>query len=267
MKITRAIGLRGRRARAGRGHPRPARPADRNIRPTPAPMLSARRTSASIPERRRRAQHHPPPTRPRTSTRRRWRKPFAVTSRRRSSWPFRPTRISSWPRSRAVAATSPAAASVHVRTAQAALRQDGREQPELGGEILGDGGMVVHVVAAKVGEAGCRQAQSVEASLVQSVAGGLERSVGHAFAGQPVEHAVEGYRVGRGQAAIGSPAPETIPMVPTLAASYPAAAKIWRVKGRDGGLAARAGNRDQTFRLAWMNRAAIRASSRRHRRP
>ncbi len=62
--------------------------------------------------------------------------------------------------------------------------------------------MIVHVVAAEIGEAGGGEPDAVEAALVEAVAGGLHRRMGDALAGEPVELGVERDRVGRRQAAV-----------------------------------------------------------------
>ena len=73
---------------------------------------------------------------------------------------------------------------VHVDDRGARLRQNLRKQPELGGKVVGDRGVIVHVVAAEIGEAGRRDADAVETSLVEPVARGFERGVRDAFASQ-----------------------------------------------------------------------------------
>ena len=66
---------------------------------------------------------------------------------------------------------------VHVDDRGATRREDRGEQAELGGEIVVDRRVVVHVVAAEIGEGGGGEAEAVEPALVEPVARGLDRGV------------------------------------------------------------------------------------------
>ena len=123
--------------------------------------------------------------RPKASMRRRWRKPFGTISTMRSSRPARPVRIRVWPRRVAAATTVGGAVAVHVDDRRPARGQDRGEEAELGGEIVRDGRMVVHVVAAEIGEAGGRNAETIEPALVEPVARGLDRRGGHPLPDKP----------------------------------------------------------------------------------
>ena len=138
---------------------------------------------------------------------------------------------------------------VRVDDGGAAFRQEIAEQLELGLEIVLDRRMIIHVVAAEIGEGRRRQANAVEPMLIEAVARRLERRVGDALASQPVEDPVKLDRIGRGQAAIvgtvgrddadgadrgGLPAGDLEDLAD---------------KGGDRGLAAGAGDGDQVFRL------------------
>ncbi len=51
------------------------------------------------------------------------------------------------------------------------------EQPQLGGEVMRDVRMIIHVVARQIGEAAGRDAHAVEPELVEAVRGRLEREM------------------------------------------------------------------------------------------
>ena len=68
--------------------------------------------------------------------------------------------------------------------------------------IVLDGRMIVHMVAAEIGEAAGRQLHAVEAALVKPMAGGFHRGVGDAGIRQFPQQLVQGDRIGRRQRAI-----------------------------------------------------------------
>ena len=76
------------------------------------------------------------------------------------------------------------------------------EQPQLGGEIALDRGMIVEMVAAEIGKCTGRHSQAVETILVEPVRGGLDGKMGHALPGKLAQGLVQGDRIGRGQRAI-----------------------------------------------------------------
>jgi hypothetical protein len=72
--------------------------------------------------------------------------------------------------------------------------------------IVLDRRVIVHVVAAEIGEAAGRELHAVEAALVETMAGSLHRCMGDAGVGQFLEQPVQRHRIGRGQRAILVPA-------------------------------------------------------------
>ena len=84
----------------------------------------------------------------------------------------------------------------------AGFRQRG-EQPELGGEVILDGGVVIEVVAPEIGVAHRREIDAVEAALLDPVRGGLHGEIGDAVVGEPRQGRVQGDRIGGRQRAVG----------------------------------------------------------------
>ena len=85
---------------------------------------------------------------------------------------------------------------------RAAGRDKIAEQPQLGGEIMRDVRMIIHVVARKVGEAAGRDAHAIEPELVEPVRRGLEGEMRHAIARDLVELPVKRDRIRRRQRAV-----------------------------------------------------------------
>ena len=83
-----------------------------------------------------------------------------------------------------------------------ALRQQRLEEPQLGGVIVLDRRMVVHVVAAEIGEGAGGQPDTVEAALVEPVARRLHGRVLDAGRRQLGQQAVQGDWIGRRQGAV-----------------------------------------------------------------
>ena len=83
-----------------------------------------------------------------------------------------------------------------------ALRQQRVEEAQLGAKIVLDRRMIVHVVAAEIGEAAGGEPDAVEPALVEAVAGGFHRGVGDAGIGEFGEQLVKLDRVGRGERAV-----------------------------------------------------------------
>ncbi len=138
---------------------------------------------------------------------------------------------------------------VHVHHRDPVLRQDHGEQPELRGEIVFDVGVVVHVVAAEIGEPRGLDADAVEPALVEPVARCLERRMGHALARQPVERLVERHRVGRRQVAVSAPPPADDADRPHARRLVAGMGADLADEGGDRRLSGGAGHRDQMLRL------------------
>ena len=85
---------------------------------------------------------------------------------------------------------------------RAAGRNEALEQDHLGLEIGGDGAVIVEMIATDVGEAGDADPHAVEAVLVEPVGRRLEGEMGHAFAGERIERALQLDRIGRRERAI-----------------------------------------------------------------
>ena len=83
-----------------------------------------------------------------------------------------------------------------------ALRQQRLEQPQLGLVIVLDRRMIVHVVAAEIGEAAGGEPDAVEPALVEAMARRFHRRMRDAGVGEFREQAMQRDRVGRGQRAI-----------------------------------------------------------------
>ena len=83
-----------------------------------------------------------------------------------------------------------------------AFRQQRLEQPHLGFVIVLDRRVIVHVVAAEIGERAGRKPHAVEPALVEPMARRLHRGVRDAFVGEFREQAMQRDRIGRGQRAI-----------------------------------------------------------------
>ena len=116
--------------------------------------------------------------------------------------------------------------------------------------VLLDGRMVVHVVAAEIGEGAGREPDAVEPPLVEAVARRLHRGMGDAGIGKLGEQLVQLDRIGRGELTVvvaagrhdagGADAGRRVSrLLPDLAG-----------EGGDRGLAAGAGDGDHGFRLA-----------------
>ncbi len=80
-----------------------------------------------------------------------------------------------------------------------ALRQERIEQAHLGGHVVLDRRVVVHVVAAEIGEGAPPKAARRRGALVEAVAGSFHRRMGDAGIGEFGEQLVQRYRIGRGQ--------------------------------------------------------------------
>ena len=87
-------------------------------------------------------------------------------------------------------------------TAGRAFRQQRVEQPQLRPEIILDGRMIVHVVAAEIGEGAGGKPHAIQPALVEAVAGGLHRGMGDAGVREFGEQLMQRDRVGRGQRAV-----------------------------------------------------------------
>ena len=86
------------------------------------------------------------------------------------------------------------------------------------------------MVAGDVGEARRRQVHAVEPALVEPVARGLHRRVGHALVGELGQQPVQRDRLGRGVRRAAPPPRPRRPTVPKFTAVSPSASQICRVK-------------------------------------
>jgi hypothetical protein len=68
--------------------------------------------------------------------------------------------------------------------------------------IVLDGRVIIHVVAAEIGEGAGRELHAVEAALVETVAGSLHCAVRHAGIGEFGEQSVQRHRIGGGERAV-----------------------------------------------------------------
>ncbi len=59
--------------------------------------------------------------------------------------------------------------------------------------------MIIHVVAAEIGEGGSLELHAIQTALVEAMAGGFHRRMGDAGLGEVGEKMMQGDRVGRGQ--------------------------------------------------------------------
>ena len=130
-----------------------------------------------------------------------------------------------------------------------AVRQKLAEEAQLGGEIVLDRRVIVHVVAGQIGEGAGGETNAVEPLLVEAVRRGLHREMRDARVGEPIEGSMQLDRVRRRQRSVdgqrarddadraerGGLAAERTPDLPD--------------EGRDRGLAAGAGDGDDGFGL------------------
>ena len=87
-------------------------------------------------------------------------------------------------------------------TAGAPFGSSASNRRSLAAMIVLDRRMVVHVVAAEIGEAAGGKPHAVEPALVEPVAGGLHRGVGDAGIREFAQQLVQRDRIGRGQRAV-----------------------------------------------------------------
>ena len=81
-------------------------------------------------------------------------------------------------------------------------RDEIAEQPQLGGEVMRDIGVIIHVIAREIGEAAGGDAHAVEPELVEPVRGRLEGQMRDAVARDLVELPVQRDRIRRRQRAV-----------------------------------------------------------------
>ena len=138
---------------------------------------------------------------------------------------------------------------VHVDDRRPARGEDRGKEPELGGEIVRDGRMVVHMVAAEIGEAGGSEPETVKPALIEPVARRLDRGGGDALPRETRKGGMEGDRVRRGQAAIGAPAAADHAERADRRRFLAGACENLAGEGCDRGLAAGPGDGDELLRL------------------
>ncbi len=120
---------------------------------------------------------------------------------------------------------------VPVEDRGAARRQKGGEEAVLGGPVMRHIAVVIEVVARQVSKRRGGDRHAIEPELVEAVARRLDRHVIDPLFGQPGEIAVQRDRIGGRQRAgpvLGRRSP--VPSVPRLAAGWPSAVQISRVK-------------------------------------
>src|SRR5439155_24878437 len=76
------------------------------------------------------------------------------------------------------------------------------EQPQLGGKISVERRMIIEMIAAEIGEAAGRNANAVEAALIESMRGGFDGEMRHALARELSERAVQLNRIRGGERAV-----------------------------------------------------------------
>ncbi len=91
------------------------------------------------------------------------------------------------------------------------------EQPQLGGKIMRDVGMIIHVIARQIGEAAGADPDAVQPILIEPMRRRLERQMGDAVARDFIELAMQRYRIRRRQRSVDGAPGDTRPMVPMLA--------------------------------------------------
>ena len=96
----------------------------------------------------------------------------------------------------------PGIAIVDVDHRRAVGRDHFVEQPQLGGEVVLEGRVIIQMVAGDIGEGAGRDPHAVEPVLVEAVAGRFERQMRHAVARQLVQRAMQLDRIGRGVRAV-----------------------------------------------------------------
>jgi hypothetical protein len=123
------------------------------------------------------------------------------------------------------------------------------EQPQLGGEVVRDIRMVIHMVAREVGKTAGGDPHAVKAVLIEAVRRGLEGEMGDALARDVVELPVQRDRIGRGQRSVNGALrrhqPDGADAGRFVTEPLPDLAR----EGGDRGLAAGAGDRRDGLRL------------------
>ena len=130
-------------------------------------------------------------------------KPSRATEASRIVSPFAPTVNDRRGRAPRAAAITRGAMSLSASmTAGAPSGRRSPEQPQLGGEIVLDRRVIVHVVARQIGEGAGGEAHAVEPLLVEAVRRGLHREMRDAARGEPVEGLMQRDRVRRRQRSV-----------------------------------------------------------------
>src|SRR3974390_827574 len=144
----------------------------------------------------------------------------------------------------------PGIAIVDIDYRGAVRRDQVGEQPQLGGEIVLYGGMVIEMIARKVREGTGGDTHAVEAILIEAVRGRLEREMGDAFSCKFIERAVHFARMGRGERAVGFAARRDHADGADASRLQAERGPDLAREGGDRGLAASAGDRYDGARLA-----------------
>ena len=110
--------------------------------------------------------------------------------------------------------------------------------------------MIVEMIAREIGEGAGGEPHAVEPVLIETVRGGFHRQMGDAVAGQPIERSVQADRIGRGQRSIEAARRRDEAGRAEGGGGVAERRPDLAHEGRDRGLAAGAGHRDDGRRLA-----------------
>ena len=138
---------------------------------------------------------------------------------------------------------------VSVDDRRRAIRQEVPEQPELGGQIVLDRRVIVHMVAREICERARGKPHAVEPLLVETMRGRLDREARDAACGQPVEKLMQRDRIRRGQRSVDGQRARHDADRPDRSGLAPERLPDLAHEGDDRGFAAGAGHRDNGFGL------------------
>ena len=123
------------------------------------------------------------------------------------------------------------------------------EQPHLRGHIVLNGRMIIHMIAAEIGETGRCKLHAIEAALVEAVARSLHRRMRYAFGGKLGQKRMQRYRIRRRQRAIILAAGRNDTRRADLRSGMAGKGPDLPHERGDRGLSSRAGDRNHGFRL------------------